>query len=67
MKRTHNRPFFARFLAQQELETVAGGCGGQQTPIQTPPSLPKPPIFTTLKAGKCGNDCDSDSDILPGV
>ena len=52
-----------------ELDAASGGCGGSEpAPVdQEPTPIIDEPIFTTLKAGKCGNDCDSDTDILPGA
>jgi hypothetical protein len=55
MKRTITRPFYARFLASQDMESTRGGR------VQAV----EPPRFVTLKAGKCGNDCDSDVDSPP--
>jgi hypothetical protein len=57
------KPLFARFLEANELGTVRGGdAGGQPNANASATAFDKnpnvEPIFTTLKAGKCGNDCD---------
>lgn len=59
-----NRPFFVRFLEAEEMQAVQGGeVGGQPNHNASGTAFVKNPnaqgpIFVTLKAGKCGNDCD---------
>ena len=58
-----NRPFFVRFLEAEEMRAVQGGdVGGQPNANASHTAFDKNPnvnpVFVTLKAGKCGNDCD---------
>ena len=56
-------PLFARFLKANELRNIRGGdAGGQPNANASGQAFANNPnaglIAVTLKAGKCGNDCD---------
>ena len=65
-KQSSERPFFARLLEAPELQSIRGGnttlqlnYNASYTAFQKNPNVDDAPIFVTLKAGSCGNDCDS--------
>lgn len=66
MAEQRKRPFFARFLDSSEMRRIVGGdAGGHPNDNATWIACQQNPnagdclIFVTLKAGKCGNDCDT--------
>ena len=54
------KPFFARYLTTHEMERIGGGDkGGIPNGNSCKKGVSKHcPRLVTLKAGKCGNDCD---------